>query len=117
MTAVRGQRDAVLAAVNESTHVHGRDQKRIDAAMKAVARADDGFLDSNKVRAELTNEYGLTVNPRVLSARYSQMRARRIIKRAGTIVNRDSRGRNQGKPTWLYEVIDDAWLNAGDGEE
>ncbi|WP_430600299.1 hypothetical protein [Brevibacterium sp. K72] len=117
MTAVRGQRDAAIDAVNVSTHLHGRDQKRIEAAMRAVARADDGFLDPNKVRAELTNEYGLTVNPRVLSARYRLLHRRRVIVHAGTTKNQDVAGGNHGKPMWLYEVIDEAWLNDGDGDQ
>lgn len=106
----RGQRSAVLAAVNDSTHVHAEDHKRIDAAMRKVARANEGFLDPNKVRAELTNKFGLTVEPRVLSARYMYLRGRNIITRAGTIVNLDAAGRNQGKPMWLYEVVDTEWL-------
>ncbi|WP_309132673.1 DNA methyltransferase [Brevibacterium sp.] len=107
----RGQRDAVIDAVNGSTHVHGDDQRRIEAAMRMVARANDGFLDPNKVRDALTNQHGLTVDPRVLSARYSALAGRKVIKRAGSIRNLDAAGRNQGKPMWLYEVVDEAWLN------
>lgn len=107
---VRGQKHAVLEAVYVSTHVHGEDHKRIDAAMRKVARANEGFVDPNKVRTALTNNWGLTVDPRVLSARYMFLRGRKIIARAGTIVNLDAAGRNQGKPMWLYEVIDDEWL-------
>lgn len=117
MTAVSGHHDAAIDAVNASTHVHGRDQKRIEAAMRKVARADDGFLDPNKVRAELTNQYGLTVNPRVLSARYRLLYQRRVIVHAGTTRNQDVAGGNHGKPMWLYEVIDEAWLNSEGGDE
>lgn len=117
MSPVKGQRDAVIDAVNVSTHVHGEDQKRIDAAMRRVARRDAGFLDPNKVRTQLANQYGLSVDPRVLSARYNYLRSHRVIERAGTIINRDSAGRNQGKPMWLYEVIDEVWLNVEDGEQ
>ena len=116
MSTVRGQRDAVIDAVNISTHVHGQDQKRIDSAMRRVARRNDGFLDPNKVRSELANQFGLSVEPRVLSARYGHLRREHIIERAGTIINRDSAGRNQGKPMWLYEVINEAWLNEEDGD-
>lgn len=117
MSTVRGQRDAVIEAVNISTHVHGQDQKRVDSAMRRVARRNDGFLDPNKVRTELANQYGLSVEPRVLSARYGYLRRAHIIERAGTIINRDSAGRNQGKPMWLYEVINEAWLNTEDGDQ
>lgn len=117
MSAVRGQRDAVIDAVNISTHVHGQDQKRIDSAMRRVALHNDGFLDPNKVRTELANQHGLSVEPRVLSARYGYLRRARIIERAGTIINRDSAGRNQGKPMWLYEVTNEAWLHTEAGEQ
>lgn len=116
MNTVSGQRDAVIEAVNTSTHVHGQDQKRVDSAMRRVARRNDGFLDPNNVRTELANQYGLSVEPRVLSARYGYLRRARIIERAGTIINQDSAGRNQGKPMWLYEVINEAWLNTEDGD-
>lgn len=107
---VRGQKAAVLDAMNVSTHVHAEDHKRIDAAMRKVARENEGFLDPNKVRTELTNKWGLTVAPRVLSARYACLHGRKIIARAGTVVNADVAGRNQGKPMWLYEVVDEEWL-------
>lgn len=111
---VRGQRDQVLAAVNEATHVHGEDHKRIDAAMRKVARANDGVIDPNAVRQVLTNKWGLTVDPRVLSARYMALRARKIIIRSGTTINRDTAGRNQGKPMSTYRVINEDWLKAKD---
>lgn len=107
---VKGQRNAVIESVNTSTHVHGEDHKRIDAAVRKVARANEGLVDPNLVRDELTSKWGLTVEPRVLSARYMFLRGRKIIDRAGTIVNRDAAGRNQGKPMWLYEVTNTEWL-------
>lgn len=113
---VRGQRDAVIEAVNSSTHIHDDDQKRIEAAMRAVAKSNSGFIDPNKVRATLTGKHGLTVEPRVLSARYAALSGRKIIARAGSIRNLDSAGRNQGKPMWLYEVTDEAWLNQPDAK-
>lgn len=116
MTAVRGPHEEAVDAVNASTHVHGRDQRRIDTAVRTVARREAGFVDPNMVRAELTNEHGLVVNPRVLSARYRKLLHRGVITPAGTTTNLDIAGGNHGKPMRLYEVTDEAWLNVEDGD-
>lgn len=108
--SVRGHRDAVIDAVNVAVHIHGDDQKRVEAAMRQVALANDGVIDPNLVRDQLTGAHGLVVTPQVIGARYMALRRGKIIERLDTTVNRDCGGRNQGKPMWRYRVISPAWL-------
>lgn len=64
------------------------------------------YVDPNEVRAELSNEYGLTIEPR----RYSSFwhRASRgkdaFLVADGWVVNNDAHGKNQGKPLRRYRL-------------
>ena len=62
-------------------------------------------MDPNRVRASLTNEYGLTVHPRMLSAQYGVLKARHMIVHDGWTVNTDTKGRNSGKPSRLWKWV------------
>lgn len=79
-----------------------RDRDRIDQAIQRVAARHGGLVDPNHIRAELTNEHGLTVNPRALSARYMALTHAGVLvwepddPRAWSI-NDDVRGGNAGK--------------------
>lgn len=81
---------------------------RILAAIKADADAHDGRISTNRVRSALSNANGLTVDPRMLSATYSALAARGVIRSLGWLdTNDDVRGGNAGRParawTWVGE--------------
>lgn len=65
-----------------------------------------GYVDPNRVRASLTNEYGLVVEPR----RYSSFWLRAASKKAGFLVadgwviNDDHASGNAGKPARRYSL-------------
>ena len=59
-------------------------------------------MSPNRVRAALTNEYGLTVYPRVLSAVYQSMTRSGHLQFDRWIENDDVAGGNAGKPARQY---------------
>lgn len=84
------------------------DRARIVAAIRRVAMRDGGRVDSNLVRAELTNEHGLTVNPRVLSASYMALKHAGVLRWDGEWTEiRDTAG-NTGKPQRVYRYVGEA---------
>ena len=80
------------------------ERDRIVAAIATDAELHDGEVNANRVRRLLSNDHGLTVNPRVLSATYSSLRSRGVLRVTGWTTSDDTRGRNGGKPTrlWLW---------------
>ncbi len=79
---------------------------RILAAIKADADAHDGRISTNRVRAALSNEHGLTVDPRMLSATYSALAARGVIRSLGWLdTNDDHRGGNAGRPARAWQWV------------
>lgn len=111
----REPQEQIIAVVNASTHVHGRDFEVVQAAIRKVARENRRIVDPNRVRAELTGEHGLRVDPRAVGATYTALINRGTIIRHGWTTSTDRRGGNAGKPARKYRVIDSAWLNA-DGQ-
>lgn len=95
-----------LLAIAENPHPLADDARdAIRAAIIRDARDHDGTVDPNRVRAALSNEHGLTVPSRMLSATYSAMAARGELRSLGFVgVNDDHRGGNAGKPQrhWLW---------------
>jgi hypothetical protein len=72
----------------------------------ADARAHSGQVDPNRVRAALSNEHGLTVSPRALSATYSALASQGVIRSLGWIDrNDDVRGGNAGRPARAWEWV------------
>jgi hypothetical protein len=96
---------AVVRAVDPDWR-RERDREAIDGAIRRVAARDGGLVDPNRVRAELTGEHGLTVNPRSLSARYMSLGRAGVLEDAGQwVVNTDTAGRNSGKPIRLRRWV------------
>ena len=91
----------LLAVVNHP--VSNRDRDRCDAAILYDGKTHGGVIDQGRVRRALTNTHGLDVNPRLLSARYSVLRAQGLIRRDGWCLNDDVAGGNAGKmqPRWV----------------
>lgn len=86
--------------------IHDADRAAVDAAVRAVARANGGMVDPGQVRRRLCDDNGnLTVYPRVLSARYSALRRAGVIEPAGWTVSDDRHGRNAGRPARLYRWV------------
>lgn len=86
--------------------LHNDDHLRIREAIQADAHTHGGLIDQNRVRARLTNEHGLTVDPHQLSGTYSRMRREQLIERSDQwSVNDDKRGRNAGKPVLMWRWI------------
>ena len=88
-----------------SDPVHRDDRARVEAAIRGDAASHSGHIDPNRVRALLTNDYGLDVYPRVLSATYSALRRAGVIVPDGWTVNTDRAGGNAGKPARTYRWV------------
>ena len=83
---------------------HRDDRAKVESAIRADAALHSGEINPNRVRAALTNDYGLTVYPRVLSAVYSSLARAGVIEHAGWTENTDRRGGNAGKPARLWRL-------------
>jgi hypothetical protein len=97
--------------------VHDKDRNRIDNAIRADGRANDGAIDQARVRASLSTTWPngnttIDVSPRLLSARYSVLRAQGHIARDGWHINTSKDGGNGGRmyPTW--RLTDVGWAVA-----
>lgn len=95
---------AVVSAVDED-YRREADRDRIDDTIRRVAMRDGGEVDPGRVRAELTNEHGLTVNPRSLSARYMALSRAGVLRFDHWTVSDDTTGRNSGKPARVYRYV------------
>lgn len=79
---------------------------KIVAAIRDDAAAHDGRISTNRVRAALSNDHGLTVGPRMLSATYSALAAKGIIRSLGWLdTNDDVRGGNAGRPARAWQWV------------
>ncbi len=100
--------DLLTAVADNPTPLAERYRERSHAAMIAAAEtsADRATIDPNVVRRLLSNDHGLTVDPRILSAQYAALRARGVIQRTGHYVESDDRlGRNGGKLLRTYRFV------------
>src|SRR5690625_3970517 len=72
-----------------------KDWSLFKRACYRAANADGGRVDPNHVRVLLSNEYGLTIEPRRYSAFWSRAAAKSgFLVADGWVVNEDKRGRN-----------------------
>jgi hypothetical protein len=103
----QADRRARLKVVANNPHpLAARDRELIRAAIEADALAHDGIVSPNRVRAALSNEHGLTVRPRMLSAAYSALQAENKLRSLGWQgVNDDTRSGNAGRPMRLWQWI------------
>lgn len=70
-----------------------------------AANTDGGRVDPNTVRGLLSNEYGLTIEPRRYSAFWSRAAGRDgFLVKDGWVVNEDKRGKNAGRPQRCYRL-------------
>ena len=99
------QLDLLDAIANDPTTIGQMNKERIEWAIRQVAADHDDYVDPNLVRKLLSNEHGLTVNPRQLSATYSSLRRRGMIQHVGNTLNTDTAGGNAGKPLRTYRWI------------
>ena len=98
----------LLHAVARNPHpTRTAEQLRIEDAIRTDAAHHFGEISPNRVRAMLTNATTrrLDVNPRVLSAQYSALRAEGKIVRDGWIESDDTRGGNAGKRISRYRWV------------
>lgn len=97
----------LLAAVAENPHpLAEADRRTITAAIMRDAMDHDGVVSPNRVRAALSNAHGLTVAPRQLSATYSSLAARGVLRSLGWQgTNDDVRGGNAGRPMRLWQWV------------
>jgi hypothetical protein len=105
----------LLASVAENPHPLADEARaRIRAAIVDDARAHSGQVDPNRVRARLSDEHGLQVPPRMLSATYSAMAGRGELTSLGFIgTNYDHAGGNYGKPCRIWLAAPSLWLLDG----
>jgi hypothetical protein len=96
-----------LLAVAENPHpLAERDRIAITAAVLADANTHDGIVDPNRVRAALSNDHGLTVHSQALSATYSALARRGVLRSLGWIgTNDDKASGNAGRPARLWQWV------------
>lgn len=99
------QLDLLDAIANDPTTIGQMNRERIEQAIRQVAADHNDHIDPNLVRSLLSNQHGLTVNPRQLSATYSSLHRRGQIQHVGTTINTDTSGGNAGKPLRTYRWI------------
>lgn len=81
------------------------DWREYERAVRWVASLDNGIVDPNAVRHELTNVYGLTIEPRRYSAFWSRAAGKNgFLVADGWVVNDDVAGGNRGKPLRRYRL-------------
>ena len=97
----------LLAAVADNPHpIAEENRHRITAAIMRDAMNHEGVVSPNRVRSALSNEHGLTVHPRQLSATYSALAARGVLRSLGWEgTNDDVRGGNAGRPMRLWQWV------------
>ena len=66
---------------------------------------EGSFVNPNDVRAYLTNDYGLTIEPRRYSAFWSRAAGKNgFLVADGWVTNDDAKGGNRGKPLRRYRL-------------
>ena len=99
--------DLLTAVADNPQPLAERYRERIHAAMIAAAEMSDDrrTVNPNRVRELLSNEHGLTVPPRMLSASYGVLRSQGVLVRKGWVESTDSRGGNRGKLIHAWEFV------------
>jgi len=97
--------DLLRSIADDPTIIGELARDRIIDAMLEASDNHEGALDPNRVRTLLSNDHGLTVNPRQLSATYSSLRQKGTIVPTGWTVNQDVHGGNAGKPLRTYTWV------------
>lgn len=101
------EQQAVVDAV-ASTPAHKADPEFelfIDAC-RHDAYTHGGFVSQNRVRKALSNDNGLTVNPRRYSGFWARAKAQGYLSKSFTEEdNRDKRGRNLGKKSKIHRWL------------
>ena len=97
--------DLLRSIADDPTVIGELARDRIIDAMLEASDNHEGALDPNRVRQLLSNDHGLTVNPRQLSATYSSLRQKGTIVPTGWTTNTDVSGGNAGKPLRTYTWV------------
>jgi hypothetical protein len=103
---ITGESRAVVDAVAHDWRAD-EDWRRFVVAveMAAVASEDGATVHVGAVRRLLTNDHGLTIYPRRLSAFWSKAASRAgFLDAAGWEVNDDHAGKNAGRPQRVYKL-------------
>jgi hypothetical protein len=75
-----------------------------DACHECAGRYD-GVVDPNVIRGYLSNQYGLTIEPRRYSAFWSRAAGKNgFLVADGWVTNDDTKGGNRGKPLRRYRL-------------
>lgn len=100
-----------LAEQNATVDLVGNDPRHDDdynafiATCRFIARPN-GLVSINAVRSELSNVWGLTIEPRRYSAFWRRARLDGHLERTGEWErNTDAKGRNAGKPQPVYRWV------------
>lgn len=102
---VDAERRAVLELI-AGDPLHARDRETIVAAIWYVAGLHNMRVDTNIVRARLTDPATgeLVVYPRVIGAVFNSLAARRILVADGWTPSTDRKGGNYGKPQRVWRL-------------
>ena len=80
----------------------------VNACLQAASTGnglDFTTVDPNEVRALLSNDYGLTIEPRRYSAFWSRAAGKNgFLIADGWTINDDAKGHNKGKPQRMYRL-------------
>lgn len=92
------QADVVTAVAETPAHVADPEFELFVDALRADALAHGGYVSQNRVRKAMSNDGGLSINPRRYSSFWPRaVREGYLDKRFGEEPNRDKKGRNLGK--------------------
>lgn len=102
----QAQQDVVDAVTTTPPHIADPEYDLFVDAVRHDAYRHGGFVSQNRVRDALSNDNGLTVNPRRYSGFWRRARLDGwITAPVSTEENRDRRGRNLGKRSNLHRWL------------
>jgi hypothetical protein len=104
-TSISGDTEATVSLVASDWRAED-DWRRFRFACAEAALNTEQTVDPNDVRRLLTNEYGLTIEPRRYSAFWHRAAGKRdgFLVADGWVVNEDHAGKNAGKPLRRYRL-------------
>ena len=100
------QQDIITAVAETPAHLADPEFELFIDACREDAYKHGGFVSQNRVRAALSNDAGLTVNPRRYSGFWGRAKREGYLSRSFTKEpNLDSKGRNLGKESKIHRWL------------
>lgn len=97
---------AVVAAVAETPpHLADPEYVLFVDALRADAHSHGGFVSQNRVRKAMSNDHGLSINPRRYSAFWPKACKAGLLQFLYEEDNKDKAGRNLGKKSKVFRWV------------